>query len=361
LVLERNPYYWKKDSQGTQLPYLDELVFLFVPSADAQVLRFQSGDTDIITGLSAANFSVLSKLGRGTTMTDAGPGLEFNFLFFNLNTLPAGANAETIRRRSWFNDVKFRQAVSAAIDRDAIVRLVYRGRGVPLWGPVTPGDRRWGDSNLPHPAHSLDRARELLKQAGFSWQSVSGGTPGLVDHDGAPVAFSIITSSSNAARTEMAELIQDDLKQLGMQVQVVPLEFRSLLNRLLQTKDYDACVLGLVTTDADPNPDINVWLSSGGTHLWNPSQVQPATPWEAEIDRLMEQQLTAPNFAERKKLYDRVQEILVQYEPMIFLASPDILVGAKKIIGNFHPAVLQPYGLWNVEQLSLRNAKSGGD
>jgi peptide/nickel transport system substrate-binding protein len=153
----------------------------------------------------------------------------------------------------------------------------------------------------------------------------------------------------------MATLIQDDLKQLGMQVQVAPLEFRSLIDRVTQTKEYDACVMGLVSFDADPNSDINVWLSSGGMHLWNPEQTHPATPWEAEIDRLMGLQLTVTGGVQRKKLYDRVQEILAENQPMIFLASPDILVGAKNTIGNFHPAVLEPYVLWNVEQLYLRS------
>jgi peptide/nickel transport system substrate-binding protein len=135
----------------------------------------------------------------------------------------------------------------------------------------------------------------------------------------------------------------------------VPLEFRSLLDRVNQTKDYDACILGLASFDADPNSDINVWLSSGGTHLWNPSQPRPATPWEAEIDRLMEQQLIAKTFEERKKSFDRVQEILDQNQPFIFLATPDILVGARENIGNFRPAILEPYALWNVESLFLRN------
>jgi peptide/nickel transport system substrate-binding protein len=169
------------------------------------------------------------------------------------------------------------------------------------------------------------------------------------------VEFSILTSSSNADRMKMATLIQDDLKQLGLRVQAVPLEFRSLVDRVTQTKEYDACVLGLVTSDADPNPDLNVWLSSGGSHLWNPGQQHPATAWEAEIDRLMEQQLTAPSYEPRKKLYDRVQQILAEEQPMIFLASPDILAGAKDTIGNFHPTVLESYVLWNVEQLYFRN------
>ncbi len=359
LVLERNREYWKTDTKGNRLPYLDELVFLFVPSADAQVLRFQSGETDLISRLGAENFAVLSRQARSDTMADAGPGLEYNFLFFNLNDPGAKASAEAVRKQKWFSNVKFRRAVSAAVDREAIVRLVYQGRGVALWGPVTPGNKLWLNGTIPHPARSIESARALLREAGFSWKNGPSGDAALVDSEGAPVEFSILTSSSSADRNKMAALIQDDLKQLGMRVQVVPLEFRSFLDRVMQTKEYDACVFGLANTDADPNPEINVWLSSGGTHLWNPSQARPATSWEAEIDHLMEQQLGAKTFAERKKLYDRVQEILAEQQPMIFLASPDILVGAKNTVGNFHPAVLEPYVLWNVEQLYMRNAPGG--
>lgn len=355
LVLERNPYYWKTDAKGNRLPYLDELVFLFVPSADAQVLRFQSGETDIITRLSAENFSVLSHQQRNYTMADAGPGLEYNFLFFNLNNLGEKSSADLTRKQKWFRDIKFRQAISAAVDRDAIVRLVYQGRGAALWGPVTPGNGRWVNTSIPHPSRSLELARALLKEAGFSLSTGPSGESTLMDSDGKPVEFSILTSSSNADRTKMTTLIQDDLKQLGMHVQVVPLEFRSLIDRVTQTKEYDACLLGLASFDTDPTADLNVWLSSGGTHLWNPSQSHPSTPWEAEIDRLMEQQLATPGYEQRKKLYDLVQEILAENQPMIFLASPDILVGAKNSIGNIHPAVLEPYVLWNIEQLYFRN------
>ena len=354
LVLERNPYYWKADEQGNRLPYLDEIVFLFVPSADAQVLRFQSGETDMISRLGAENFAVLSRQARDYAMADAGPGLEYNFLFFNLNEFGEKAPAEMARKQSWFRSEKFRQAVSLAIDRETIVRLVYQGRGAALWGPVTPGNARWANAAIRYPGHSLDRSRQLLAEAGFRLANGDNGDPRLFDPDGKPVEFSIVTSSSNADRAKMAVLVQDDLKQLGMRVQVVPLELRSLIDRVTQTKEYDACVLGIASFDADPNSDMNVWLSSGGMHLWNPAQKHPATEWEAEIDRLMEQQLTATSTAQRKKLYDRVQEILAERQPMVFLASPDILVGAKKDIGNFHPAVLEPYVLWNVEQLYRR-------
>jgi peptide/nickel transport system substrate-binding protein len=360
LVLERNPYYWKQDAKENRLPYLDELVFLFVPNADAQVLRFQSGETDLISRLGTENFLVLSREQRGYTMADAGPSLEYNFLFFNLNEPGAKTSPDLTRKLKWFRETKFRQAISAAIDRDAIVRLVYQGRGAALWGPVTPGNRRWGNASIRHPQRSLEQARALLKEAGFSWTTGTDGEPALVDSEANPVEFSILSSSTNADRTKMATLIQDDLKQVGIHAQIVPMEFRSLIDRITQTKQYDACVQGLVSFDADPTADSNVWLSSGGAHLWNPSQAHPATAWEAEIDKLMEQQLEAPQYEQRKKAFDRVQEILADNQPMIFLASPDILVGAKNSIGNFHPAALEPYVLWNVEQLYFRSTSGSG-
>src|SRR5260370_9868626 len=191
-------------------------------------------------------------------MTDVGPGIEYNFLFFNLNDLRNKSSPEMAQKQKWFHEVKFRQAVSAAIDRNAIVRLVYQGRGAELWGPVTPGNRGWVNASIPQPSRSLERARSLLKEAGFSWKNGPNGESLLQDSDGKPVEFSILTSSSNADRTKMATLIQDDLKQLGIRVQVVPLEFRSLLDRVTQTKDYDASILPIPRFNADPNSDINV-------------------------------------------------------------------------------------------------------
>lgn len=349
IVLERNPHYWKADRAGRRLPYIDQLVFLFVPSEDAQVIRFQAGDTDLVSRLSAENFAVLQREQtlRGYKLEDLGPGLEYNFLFFNLNNLTGKKLPEIERKQAWFEDTGFRQAVSAAIDRDGIVRLVYNGRATPLWSQVTPGNKLWVDSSLAAPPQSLDRARELLRTAHFSWNS----TGDLLDARGRAVEFSILTSSSNAERSRIATLIQDDLTKLGMKVHVVSLDFSAMVDRLLNSFDYEAAVMGLASGDADPESEMNVWLSSGGTHLWNLTESKPATPWEAEIDRLMNQQQVTLDYKRRKHLYDQVQQIVAQELPLVCLASPHILVGAKNRVGNFHPAILAPYVLANVDEL----------
>jgi peptide/nickel transport system substrate-binding protein len=350
VVLERNPYYWKADRKGQRLPYLDELVFLFIPNDDAQVIRFEGGETDILSRISAENYSSLEaeQQARGFRLYDLGPGLEYNFLFFNLNsTLPK--DSSIARKQRWFKDVRFRQAVSSAIDREGIIRLVYRGHGAPLWIDVTPAYKLWINPTIPHPARSLERSKELLRAAGFSWR----GDGTLVDSSGEVVQFSIVTSASNAQRAQIATMVQDDLKQLGMQVQIATLEFRAVVDRVFQTHDFEASVLGLGGSDVDPNTKMNVLLSSGASHIWDLGETRPATPWEEEMDRIMRQQLSTLKFTERNRLYGRVQKIMYDNLPLICLASPDILVAAKKNIGNFQPAILDHYTLWNVEQLFL--------
>jgi len=349
IVLERNPYYWKSDAAGRKLPYLDRLEFSLAGTEDVQVMRFQAGESDIVSRISAKNFAALEQESarHGFTLTDAGPGFEYNFVFFNLNDhVPASVTA----RQAFFKRTAFRRAVSLAIDRAAIVKLVYLGHAVPLAVPVPPGNKAWVDDRIPPPARSVEKAREALRNDRFTW-SRDGA---LISPEGTRVEFTIATSAGNSDRAQMAALIQDDLKQLGMDVHVAPLEFRSLLDRIQRTHDYEACLLSLVEPDADPNPDMEVWLSSGGNHLWNPEQKSPATPWEAEIDRLMRRQIGVRNYAERKGLFDRVQELLADNLPLIPLATPAVLAGARRGLENFQPALLDPYTLWNVEQLYWR-------
>jgi peptide/nickel transport system substrate-binding protein len=358
ILLERNPYYWKTDRENHRLPYLDEVVFLFVGTEDAQVMRFEAGETDLINRLSSENYSLLSKeqSRTGSQLADLGPSLEYNFLVFNQNDL-AGKKLDGIARKQvWFQDQKFRQAVSAAVDRDSIVKLVYGTRGTALWGNVGPGNKMWVNQSIPHPQRSLETARQLLKSASFTWN----GSGQLLDRTGQPVEFSIATSSSNAQRMKMATLLQDDLSHLGMQVHVVPLDFRAMIDRVFQSFDYEAAIMGLGGGDADPNPEMNVWLSSGSTHLWRMNEAQPATAWEREIDQLMNEQMVTLDYHKRKKLYDRVQQIISEQMPFIFLATPNILAGAKAEVGNFQPALLDHYTLWNADQIYLRNTESAG-
>jgi peptide/nickel transport system substrate-binding protein len=305
----------------------------------------------VLNRASADNFAVLSKdqQAKRYQLKDLGPSLDYNFLVFNQNDLTGKNLPQVAAKQRWFNDVNFRRAVSLAIDRQGITRLVFKGRAVPLWGNVSPGNRNWINTNIPRPARSVAKARESLTASGFSWRPDGS----LVDKQGQRVEFTLVTSATNAQRTAMATLIQADLKELGMDVRVVPLEFRALTNRVFETFDYEASVQAFGGGDADPNAEMSIWLSSGANHLWRPNQKTPATTWEAEIDRLMQQQLSTLDAGKRKAMYDRVQTIVAEQLPFIFLAAPHVLVGARGNLANFQPAVLDHYTLWNVDQLYL--------
>src|SRR4029077_11138131 len=164
----------------------------------------------------------------------------------------------------------------------------------------------------------------LLSRAGFR---LEGGN--LKDPAGNPVEFTLITNSGNAAREKMAAMIQQDLAEIGISIKVVTLDFPSLIERITHTFDYDACLLGLVNTDLDPNGQLTVWLSSGENHQWNPHEKTPATTWEAEIDRLMREQASALTDKKRKEKFDRVQQIIYEQQPFIYLVNRDVLTAVS--------------------------------
>jgi peptide/nickel transport system substrate-binding protein len=348
VVLERNPYYWKRDRRGQRLPYVDTLTFVPVANEEAQMARFEAGESDVISRLSAENFAILSReqSDRGFVVRDVGPSLEYDFLLFNLNSDTAGL-PDVARKQRWFRDLAFRRAVSLTVDRDAVLKLVYGSRATPLASFVTPGNRLWIDKNLQAPARSPEKARALLKAAGYSWNAEGA----LLDPSAQPVQFTILVSSSNAQREQMATLAASDLAALGMKVQAVPMEFRAQLNRITETHDYDTALMALGSGDVDPTAETNVWVSSGAQHLWNLGEKVPATPWEAEIDTLMQKQSRTLDPVARKRYYDRVQRIVADQLPIVPLISPHLLVAARRGLGNFAPSILDHNTLSNADEL----------
>ena len=341
LVLERNPFYWKAPE-----PYLDEIVFLFVGDEDAQIARFLTGEADLVNRVSARNVPLLRA--RGVTVEDLGPSLEYNVLLFNLTK---DANPGP---REWFQVKAFRQAVSAAIDRDGIVRLVYGGLASQLTSQVSPGNKVWMNPKLTPEKQSAERAKQLLRGSGFAWNDAGE----LHDGHGKIVEFTIATAASSQERSAMATMIQADLKAIGMKVQIVPLELRSMADRILNTHQYDTAVMGLGGADPDPMFETNVWKSDGGMHVWNPGEKAPATSWEAEIDRLMDEQASELKQEKRRELYNRVQEIVAEEMPLICLTSPHVLVAVQPRVRNLRPTIFDHYTLWNSDELFVADAKT---
>ena len=343
VLLKRNPNYWKTDEQGRKLPYLDSIHLDIQPNRDVEMLRFKRGELDLINSLDSEYFDKLAATSPQLAH-DAGASLDSEQLWFNevaKSPIPG-------YKKNWFRSANFRRAISEAINREDLSRVVFRGHAQPAMGPFSPANKFWFNANLKPQTYSPDAALKSLQSEGFRLEN---GT--LKDKDGNAVVFSIITNAGNKSRERMAVLIQDDLQKIGIHVNVVTLDFPSLIERMTQSFDYEAIILGLTNVDLDPNGEMNVWLSSSDSHQWNPQQKTPETPWEAEIDRLMRAQASTSDLKKRKEAFDRVQEIVVDQQPFIFLVNKNAL---SAVSGNVHgaaPVILSPQTFWNAERLTV--------
>jgi peptide/nickel transport system substrate-binding protein len=344
VLLHRNPHYWKRDAAGHPLPYIESVRLDIQRNRDIELMRFSRGELHLINRMDAEQFSHLQRENPAATH-NAGTGLDAEEFWFNQS--PSAPLPEF--RKAWFRSTEFRRAVSLAIRREDLCRIVFAGYAKPAYGPVSPSNHFWFNSSLPAPVYDPQGALRLLAQAGFRYDGQV-----LKDSSGNPVEFTVMTNSGNAAREKMAAMIQQDLLQIGIKMKVVTLDFPSLIERMTRTFDYDACILGLVNTDLDPNSQMTVWLSSGEDHQWNPSQKSPATPWEAEIDRLMREQASTLKDMQRKVSFDRVQQIVGEQQPFIYLVNKDVLTAVSPALVGADPAVLNPQVFWNVDTLRLK-------
>src|SRR5581483_4569418 len=236
---------------------------------DIEFLRFTRNEIHLINSMDADYFDRLA-LSAPAKVRDAGPSLDSEQMWFNqVPTAPIPAY-----KREWFRSRSFRLAISSGISRDDLCKVVFKGHATPARGPVSPANKFWFNARLQPVPLDTKRALQLLEQDGFR---LSSGK--LYDRAGHPVEFSIVTNAGNRAREAMATMIQQDLRAAGITVNVVTLDFPSLIQRISKSFDYEAALLGLVNDELDPNAQMNVWLSSSEEHQWNPQQSAPATPW----------------------------------------------------------------------------------
>ena len=341
LLLKRNPRYWKHDAAGKPLPYLDSIRLDIEQNRDIELLRFRRGEIQLINSLDAEYFDRLASEMPGAAR-DAGPSLDSEQMWFNqVSAAPIPAY-----KKAWFQSANFRRAISDAINREDMARVVFGGHARPAFGPVSPANEFWFNKTLPAPLHDPQSALQRLGQDGFH---IDGKV--LRDRAGNAVEFSLITNAGNKSRERMAAMMQQDLEQIGIRLNVVTLDFPSLIERITRSFDYEACLLGLVNVDLDPNGQMNVWLSSASNHQWNPEQKVPATAWEAEIDGLMQAQATTTDSAKRKEYFDKVQRIVWEEAPFIYLLNKDALMAISPKLGNANAVVLRPQTYWNAEWL----------
>lgn len=343
VLLKRNPNYWKTDEQGRKLPYFDSIHLDIQPNRDVEMLRFKRGELDLINSLDSEYFDKLAATSP-QLVHDAGASLDSEQLWFN----EVAKSPIPTYKKNWFRSASFRRAISEAINREDLSRVVFRGHAQPAVGPFSPANKFWFNAKLKPQTYSPDAALKSLQSEGFRLEN---GT--LKDKEGNAVVFSIITNAGNKSRERMAVLIQDDLQKIGIHVNVVTLDFPSLIERMTQSFDYEAILLGLTNVDLDPNGEMNVWLSSSDSHQWNPQQKSPETPWEAEIDRLMRTQASTGDMKKRKEAFDRVQEIVVDQEPFIFLINKNALSAVSTNVHGAAPVILSPQTFWNAERLTV--------
>lgn len=351
LVFGRNPRYWKKDAAGQPLPYLDQVVFEIVPDQNAELVRLQSGELDMLQQqVRSEDIATLRPLvnQKKLQLLELGVGTDADVFFFNLR--PAKWARDP--RGAWMQRKEFRQAISHAVDREAFANSVFLGAGVPIWGPVTPGNKNWFSPNVKRYPFSVERARALLAGLGLANRDADEW---LEDDKGTEARFSVLTFRGNSPLERSVAVLRDDLKPLGIAVDVSAIESGALIERMTKG-DFDAIFLGFATTSLDPAMSLDFWLSSGSGHMWNIGQKTPATEWEREIDQLMLKQAATLDDAERKRIFDQVQQILAEHLPVLYFVAPRLYMGVSTRVGDLTPSILRPQLLWDAEHITVRQA-----
>ncbi len=346
ILFTRNAKYWKVDKKSARLPYLARLVVEIVPNQDAGRLKFLARETDSYGARPREYAELRTQQQSGNfTIFDGPATFATEFLVFNMNPAgfrePAGA-----RKLAWFQNLKFRQAVSYAVDRDAIVRQVYAGRAAAQYGPISPANKFFYNPNVRKYPYDLARAETLLREAGFS----KGSDGSLRDSAGAIVEFTLVTNAGNQDREAIGNLVRQDLQKLGMRVTFAPEAFNTLVGKLVGTYTWEAIIIGLTGT-LEPHNGQNVWKSSGSLHMWWPKQEKPATDWEAEVDRLFDQAATTVDQNKRKGLYARYQEIVAENAPMIYFTTTLTQPAFRNTLANFSPS---PLAFYDIETIYYR-------
>ena len=355
-VLARNPHFWEVDRDNQRLPYLDEYVFLIVKDLNTMALKFQAGETDLIDPIQGDQVPLFEddQEKGGYKVYDLGPDVATDFMWFNLNP---GKNAKGKYfvepwKHKIFADVRFRRAVSHSIDRAGIIKAVLQGRGIPLYTPYTSSNKAWYDPNVPKFEYDPAKAMALLDEMDLKDRNGDGirDTP-----DGKTVEFTLHTNSENNLRKAFGTVIADNLKKVGIGVNFQPLEFNTLVTHLREDYEYEAMLLGLSSAvPPDPALSTNVYRSSGLTHNWFVKQKTPATPAEAEMDRLMNDVVQASDVAKRKAAFDRVQEIMGEQQFSIYVVNRNLYIGLRNRVQGVQPSVLRPHATWNISQLWIK-------
>ncbi len=354
VALKRSKRYWKKDSAGNQLPYLDGLDFVIMKELNLMLLSFERGEIDYFAMRTGKDIAELRprETADKFSLYALGPTSGTFFAAFNMNEDAVRENRVPAYKVKWFRDQRFRQAISHTIDRDNIVHNVMRNLAVPLAAPFTIAPGPFRQDGIPVPALDLAKAKALLEDMGLKDRDGNGI---LEDEQGHEVRFTIYTNSGNETRQDICEAIRTDLSKVGIKANTLFLEFNLLTEKMDQTHDWECLVMAL-SGGLEPNFGANVWKSSGRLHLWWPNQTTPSTNWEKRIDELFETGVTEFDHARRKEIYREWIDIVSREQPMVYLVCPTMVAALRNRFGNIFPA---PVGLLfhNEEEMFVLEGK----
>ena len=359
VIFRRNPYYWRKGPQGKSQPYIERIVWPIVESTDTSMLQFRSGGLDAV-GVTPDYFSLLKKQEKqgNFTIYNGGPATGTSFVVFNLNKGRRDGKplVDPIKSR-WFNTVEFRQAVAYAIDRQTMINNTFRGLGQTQDSPITIQSPFYmsPEQGLKTYDYNPEKAKELLKKAGFKYNTQGQ----LLDYQGNRVRFTLLTNAGNRIREAMGAQIRQDLGKIGIQVDFTPLAWNTYTDKLANTLDWDASLLGL-TGGLEPNNGANVWSPEGGLHMFNqkpqvgqkPIEGWEVSPWEARIAELYIQAARELDEAKRKEIYAETQKISQEYLPFIYLVNPYSLSAVRNKFENIQYSALGG-AFWNIYEIKM--------
>lgn len=336
VILKRNPNFWKKDSAGQKLPYVDEQVFIVTRDINAMLLNFQQGIVDTYSLQSGKDVGELRpKQKEGNfTLYQIGPDAGTDFICFNMNLDAAREGRIPEYKVKWFRDSRFRLAISYAIDRSAIVRNVLRQLGYPQAAPYTLSSGWFTNYDIKPHAYDPAKAKALLADMGIKDRDGDGI---LEDEQGNKIKFTINTNAGNNVREETANFIVTDLKKIGMDVNQLFLEFNLLVDKINTRHDWECFVFALTGTP-EPHWGANIWKSNGRLHLWWPSEKEPSFPWEKRIDEIFNQGISELDKNKRRALYREWIEIVYREQPMVYTAMQERVIAVRNKFGNFFPS-----------------------
>ena len=358
VTLERNPRYWRKAAApgdaaalgdaDAALPYLDRIVLEVIPDDNAQILRLESGALDLTNNELRADDYNVAKRGADQgrlQLVELGVGPDADAFWFCLK--PEVKKSDP--RFAFVSQPAFRQAISHAVDREAFANTVYLGAAVPVWGPVTPGNKPWFWPDVPRYPHDLAKAKEILRGLGLEDRNGNGT---VEDAKGTEARFTVMTQRGVTNYERGAAFVRDELAKVGIGLEIAPLEFNTMIGRMLQG-DYDAMYYRPVQSNLDPALTPDLWFSSGSARFWNLAQKTPATEWERRIDELMVEQSSTLDPARRREIFNSVQRVFAENLPVLYFAAPRLYSAHSTRLTGTTPSVLRPPILWNADTLAV--------